>query len=132
MLRKIAVALFLVSATANATDLPYFKTVGVSGILSTVDGDDDGLPYSLKEMPVIKLDSPVNVIAPPSDDEDTETFTEIGVSTIQLAMDKDWMMEKFRQMKGQRARVMCSFYHSHTAHHVTPVVCDVANITTIN
>ncbi|WP_338805134.1 DUF4431 domain-containing protein [Xenorhabdus griffiniae] len=112
-----------------AINLQYSKLVTVSGLLTIVDGDDEGLPYSLKDMPAIKLDSPVNVIAPPDEEEGSEKITEMGVDIMQLAMNNNGMIEKFRQMKGQKARVMCSLYHSHTAHHVTPVVCDVDRIT---
>ncbi|WP_420889991.1 DUF4431 domain-containing protein [Eikenella corrodens] len=48
---------------------------------------------------------------------------------MQLAMSSPENFRQYQRFKGRMARVQCeTLYHSHTAHHQTPVLCTVARI----
>ncbi|MBE8596868.1 DUF4431 domain-containing protein [Xenorhabdus sp. BG5] len=78
--------------------------------------------------PSLRLDDLISVFPRDGDEVGGDNSPEFGVAVIQLAMSDDTQWNLFEEFKGQKAEVVCNLYHSHTAHHKTPVVCSVGKI----
>ena len=113
----------------SASEIQYYKIVGLRGLLTEKQGVDccfEGKERKIN-FPAIELKSPINVVSQnPSKPEADET-TEIGVTSLQLVMDKD-ARTLFDKRKGRNARVLCLPFHAINGHHMTAVLCEVKSI----
>ncbi len=77
-----------------------------------------------KEMtPILVLPRPVNVRGDPNDELNSESVE--GVKQVQLVF---YERPAYRQLVGRQVVVKGTLFHSHTAHHHTPVLMTVTEI----
>ncbi|CDL85418.1 DUF4431 domain-containing protein [Xenorhabdus szentirmaii] len=81
--------------------------------------------------PSLRLNDLISVFPQEGDEVGGDNTPEFGVAVMQLAMSDDSQWNIFEKFKGQNAVVTCGLYHSHTAHHKTPVLCSVMDISPI-
>ena len=106
MKKLFTLLLLCTSLPALAYEYKYGESVAFTGKLQTMRGG----------WMAIVLDKPITVVPKP-------------VRTMQLAMSSPENFRQYQRFKGRMARVQCeTLYHSHTAHHQTPVLCTVARI----
>lgn len=117
----LGLILALAAASATAWEVHYFdQEVWLSGTLKTMP----------QGWPSLTLNQPIDVLPDPQDpDEFSETQT--GVRLLHLALLPEHQ-PAYRRFKGHTARVRCQLYYYHTAHHRTPVMCDVKAIAPAN
>ncbi|MDE9432798.1 DUF4431 domain-containing protein [Xenorhabdus bovienii] len=98
-----------------------------------------GIPVKIKGtltkesagFPSLRLNDLISVFPQGGDEIGGDNTPEFGVAVMQLAMSDDTQWNIFEKFKGQDAVVTCGLYHSHTAHHNTPVLCSVMDISPI-
>ena len=118
MKKLFTLLLLCTSLPALAYEYKYGESVAFTGKLQTMRGG----------WMAIVLDKPITVVPKPGDDDGIDT-PETGVRMMQLAMSAPENFRQYQRFKGRMARVQCeTLYHSHTAHHQTPVLCTVARI----
>lgn len=111
------------SGPENLQTYSYGEDVVLQGTLISAPGetpDHEKIVYS-----AVQLDAPVNVEA--SSDPDDFDETEKGVLLIQLVLDES-TRASFQSMRGSRAILAGSLFHSHTGHHQTDVLMLVTSI----
>lgn len=123
MVKYICASLAFVSMLAIASEkgLQEIYYNEPAKIYGTIDREVAGFP-SIR---------PVNIISASSRDADPDGLNqpEFGVGIMQLVFMNDAMWDKFEKAKGKKATVTCSAYHADNAHHMTPVLCEVSDIT---
>ncbi|PHM39264.1 hypothetical protein Xmau_02868 [Xenorhabdus mauleonii] len=130
MLTKIIALLFLFfTLTANAAN----KSTGdenryLYGIPVKIEGT---LTKESAGFPSLRLNDLISVFPQEGDEIGGDNTPEFGVAVMQLVMSDDAQWNIFEEFKGQNAIVTCGLYHSHTAHHKTPVLCSVMDISPI-
>ena len=113
MKKLFTLLLLCTSLPALAYEYKYGESVAFTGKLQTMRGG----------WMAIVLDKPITVVPKPGDDDGIDT-PETGVRMMQLAMSSPENFRQYQRLKGRMARVQCeTLYHSHTAHHQTPVYC---------
>ncbi|MDE9479396.1 DUF4431 domain-containing protein [Xenorhabdus bovienii] len=98
-----------------------------------------GIPVKIKGtltkesagFPSLRLNDLISVFPQEGDEIGGDNTPEFGVAVMQLAMSDDAQWDIFEKFKRRDAVVTCGLYHSHTAHHKTPVLCSVMDISPI-
>lgn len=109
----------------QAAIFTYGKPVSISGTLTV--GNGEGPNNEKVSFPAIRLDAPITVNGVPGGDI-TDGDTETGVKFIQLVLSSE-LHKKFQSLSGQQATLTCLFFHRHTGHHLTDVLCEVQSMT---
>ena len=113
----------------NAAEVRYFQNVGISGLLSertVTDCCTNGKEERIT-IPVIELRNAIDVLPFNTVEPAADEMPELGVKTIQLALDDDsWKIYKLNKKKD--ARVLCSLFHGFNGHHHTAVLCTVKSL----
>jgi len=112
-----------------AAEVRYFQNVGISGLLSertVTDCCNNGKEERIT-IPVIELRNAIDVLPFNTVEPAADEMPELGVKTIQLALDDDsWKIYKLNKKKD--ARVLCSLFHGFNGHHHTAVLCTVKSL----
>jgi hypothetical protein len=114
---------FWSTSFAQPQRISYQQRVELTGTLESAPGETPDGKHVV--FPSLRLTAPITVWGVPNDDLDSET--EKGVSRIHLVLSAP-LMEQYKKLKGKRATVVCSLFHSHTGHHHTKVLCDASSI----
>lgn len=122
--------LALLPGIGLAADYPYNVPSGFVGKLTEKSGIDCCTFGKEKQVkfPAIVLQQPINLVADDKGEGVDEDTPEQGVRVMQLVLGSPALWKAFKAHKGKQARVMCSLFHSHTGHHLTPVLCEVSRI----
>ena len=121
---KAAIALLIfLSGGAWAQQYRYGAEVTLYGTIVSAPGETpDG---KRNAYPALELVVPVTVNPEPGDEEFSPTAK--GVMLLQMVLDQRGMAE-FKRLKGKRASVSGTLFHSDNGNHQTDVLIDVSLI----
>lgn len=121
--KAVIALLVVISGDALAQQYKYGAEVTLYGTLVSAPGETpDGRKIGYH---AIELVMPVTVNPAPGEEEFSPT--EKGVMLMQLVLDQSEMAE-FKRMKGKRAAVSGTLFHSDNGNHQTDVLIDVSLI----
>ena len=113
---------------SNKSTYKYDEPVSIVGTFGVKEFETE--EHGIQKPYVLRLSSSITVVANEGDDFNE---TETNQSLIQLAFsDEHINYLKSQNAYGKRIQVTGTFYHSHTAHHFTPVLISVSEVKILN